>query len=165
MPNFCGALTNLAAYVAGELRFVWVDFPISENDFQQALNKIGNPEEYFWTDYEFPFDGMDFGEYASLSSLNEVAEFIDSLDSFDLPAFSAIIENRGDFEEAKKIYTSGDFQFYDDCNTETDLGYIIAENFEIPPHLEFYIDYERMGCDYDMNVNGGFTNAGYIEIF
>jgi len=108
---------------------------------------------------------LNFEEYTSIQEANEAAEFIDNLADWEEDAFFALLEFRS-FEDVRQIYESGDYSFYDDCSTERDLGYIIAENWEIPDWLEFYIDYEAIGHDHDAGVSGGFTsNGGFIEIY
>ena len=55
------ALTNLEYYNEGELLFEWVDLPC--DDFTDAFKAIGNPEEYFISDYECKIPHMIVHEY------------------------------------------------------------------------------------------------------
>ena len=166
MAQFSGALSSYSRYNSGHGNFwTWLEFPATDEEINKALQKIGNPEETFFSDWDYSA-GMilDLGEGTSTQEANEIADFIENLDDSEQDIFSAILEHR-DYDEAVKIFNDQDYQFYDDCNSETDLGYAVAENFSIPDHLENYIDYEAIGRDYDQNANGGFTANGYIEIF
>lgn len=78
------AITNLSAYNGGSLRFEWLELPATEDELADVLDKIGNPEEWFVTDYDV--DNVDayeiLGEYPSLDEMNAVAE-VDELDDYD----------------------------------------------------------------------------------
>lgn len=104
-------------------------------------------------------------EFTSIKEANEIAEFFETLPEYDEKAFTALCEYFGDFEEAHKVYKSGNYQYYDDCNTETDLGYIVAECWEIPEQMQFYFDYEKLGNDTNLNAVGGFYGNGFLEIY
>ncbi len=164
MATISGAISSYSRYNSGKGNFwAWLDFPATEEEISEALEKIGNPEEYFFSDWEEGGFSLNLGENPDLDEVNDIAEFIDNLG--DDEAFKAILEFRS-FDDARQIYESGDFTFYDDCSTEKDLGEILADDMEIPDWLEYYIDYEAIGHDHDCNVSGGFTeNGGYIEIY
>jgi len=164
MATISGAISSYSRYNSGIGNFwTWLDFPATETETEEALEKIGNPEEYFFSDWETGDFYLNLGENPDLDEVNEIAEFIDNLG--DDEAFKAILEFRS-FEEARKIFESGDFSYYDDCRTEKDLGYIVADNMDIPDWLEYYIDYEAIGHDHDNETSGGFTSdGGYLELY
>lgn len=93
-------VTNLGKYNEGELVGEWVEFPISDNEIEEILERIGidgeEYEEYFITDYEADFDGADIdvadvlGEYVTLETLNEIASEIEYAD--DAKKVVAVIE-------------------------------------------------------------------------
>ena len=88
-------VTNLGKYNEGELVGEWVEFPISEDDIEEILERIGidgeEYEEYFITDYEADFNAAEIlGEYVTLETLNEIAEEIEYAD--DETKLIAVIE-------------------------------------------------------------------------
>lgn len=68
------ALTNLGAYNNGTLLYEWLNVPCTEDEFGEALKRIGVDgvqfEEYFVSDFE-NIDGI--SEYSSFETINEVA--------------------------------------------------------------------------------------------
>ena len=60
-------VTNLGKYNEGELIGEWVSLPIDESELEEVLERIGineQYEEYFITDFETEFDGLDIDEYS-----------------------------------------------------------------------------------------------------
>jgi Antirestriction protein (ArdA) len=101
------ALTNLGKYNEGELVYTWLELPATDEDIQEALEKIGidgvRYEEYFISDYEAPFE---IGEYENIDKLNYIADRIEELRTFekiaggefgpeDLINFSIELEDNG----------------------------------------------------------------------
>ena len=75
-------ITNLGAYVAGELRGEWLGLPASEEERKAAWERIGAPEEVFYTDYEaedVPGIASKLGEFESLDKLEELEKEGDTL--------------------------------------------------------------------------------------
>lgn len=88
-------VTNLGKYNEGELVGEWVEFPVSEDDIEEILERIGidgeEYEEYFITDYEADFDAAEIlGEYVTLETLNEIAEALEN--TYDETTTLAVIE-------------------------------------------------------------------------
>lgn len=156
-------IQSLAAYNGGRLVFEWLDFPMGEDELAEAQARVlsrGGGEELMIADSEgFPFK---VGEYDSLTKLNEWAEDLDGRRGFDAEAFAAYCENIHvkveddpldvieDYEEA---YV-GEFRSRADFAEETMCGVI-----EIPEHLQYYIDWEKMGRD--MVLDGYYETRGY----
>ena len=91
MAKIEGFITNLGKYNEGELIGEWIEFPVSEEELNEALKSIGckytdengvvhNPlyEEYFFTDWNNDV-AFDFGEHPDLEEVNEFAERVEAL--------------------------------------------------------------------------------------
>ena len=168
---FKGYVTNLGKYNEGSLIGEWVEFPIEEDDFDEVLERIGigeEYEEYFFTDYDYSdCPNLEFGEYESYKSLNDIAEQIESLDKWDMEKLNAIVEAWG----AREIVIDFDldeYNLYSDVNSDYDLGYYWIEEsgcFDLGAmgNLAYYIDYEKYGRDVALGNCGCFTSYGYIE--
>lgn len=88
-------ITNLGAYAAGELRGEWLGLPASEEERKAAWERIGAPEEVFFTDYEaedVPGIASKLGEFESLDKLEELAERLEDMDEQERLTLAAVIE-------------------------------------------------------------------------
>ena len=157
----------LAAYNNGYLHGEWIDATQDFDDIQDQVNEmlktspILDAEEYAIHDHE-GFDGYPIGEYEGLETVHKIACFIEEhgeLTSELLDHFS------GNIEEATKAKEEN----YCGCySSVADYAQgLTEETGDIPKHLEFYIDYDRMA--YDMEVSGDiFTievGHGEVHIF
>lgn len=157
------ALTNLAAYNDGDLIFEWVDLPC--DDFNEVLERIGNPEEYFISDYECKIPHIVIHEYENLDELNELAEELESLGSYDLKAIMAIIEIDGsDIEEAIEMIREGRYFFYEADNFEEFIDLIIDDGYfgEITDEVKEFLDYDKL-TNYFQNNGYALTSVGIIN--
>ena len=158
------ALTNLGQYNEGILNYVWLTLPATDEEIEEAKEKIGidyeEYEEYFITDYDDAPEGL--GEYESIDRLNEIAEKLE--DDEDL--FEAICEYGG-----VETALEADFDEWDlrsDIRDDEDLGWYYAEEvggLEIPENIKPYFDYERYGRDIRYEVSGAFTSYGWLECY
>ncbi len=106
MATISGAISSYSRYNSGRGDFwIWLDFPATDEEIKQALEKIGNPEEWFFSDWEND-TGIKLEEFTSIKEANEIAEFIANLAEHEEAAFSALCEYYGDFEAACKVYKS-----------------------------------------------------------
>lgn len=162
-------LTNLGKYNEGELVGEWVDFPISSDDLDAVLERIGINEEYeetFITDYETEFDGLKIGEYSQLDELNEIAEQLDALDDYERDAVDAYLREGFPIDEA--IDNKDEVIFFTGCYSMADVAEQYAEETglldSIPEDLRYYFDFEKFGRD--MEIEGHFveTSTGFIEL-
>lgn len=174
MNNIKVALTNLGKYNEGELVYVWLDLPATDEEIEKVLKEIGIGskrwdggvyEEYFITDYEAPFS---IGEYDNLSNLNKLAEELTALDDSELLAFNAYIEEvSDDTTEALEVATSGDYSIYYGVDDMADVAreYIDQGLFEIDQDnfLVRYIDYEKLGRDLSFDNTFVFINGDCVE--
>ena len=147
-------IANLAEYNNGNLVGSWVSLPIDEDDFEDFLKTIGNPEEIAIHDYEnnLGLDGLEIGEYMSIKELNKLGERIECIELRKVNTFNALYEALGDFESALDCLESGDYTFYEGMTMEEVAREYIEECFDIPSYLGNYIDYKAFA--YDMRYNG-----------
>lgn len=179
-------IANLGKYNEGFLVGKWIELPCSEDELNQLYVEIGvgyydkeNDGSYvsgLWVDdccyeeiaihdFETDVDGLEIGEYSSISDLNEVAEKLDNLKSYELDLVKAIVElGNDDIYEALEHHE--DYSLMSDVNDTEDLGRYYVEEMEfsqIPEHLKYYFDYAAYGESIDINnCNSGFTSFGYL---
>ncbi len=143
-------IADLAAYNSGYLHGVWVDASDDLDDIQEQISEllksspVEDAEEYAIHDYE-GFVGYSVGEYEGIETLHEVACFIE-----EYPDFGAELLNYySDMDEARKAAEDS----YTGCYSSlADYAQELTEQTgDVPQHLEFYIDYERMGRDMEMS--------------
>lgn len=158
-------LTNLGKYNEGHLIGEWVDLPISNEELQKVLDRIGineEYEEYFITDYETDLEGIEIGEYSNLDDLNEMAETLESLDNDEKEVVDAIMSEGYNLEEA--IEKKDDCIVYCDCSDMEDVAREYAEQTgllnSIPENLQSYFDFEAYGRDMSYEGTFVFTNNG-----
>lgn len=176
-----GFITNLGKYNEGELVGEWIDFPISEEDLQAALQRIGigstdefgSPyEEYFFTDWELP-EGMswqEFGEYPDIEKVNEVAEFFENT-YVDENVISAVFDHASNLDDAMDILREGNYMIYRGATDAQSLGEIAVDEIDggvgnLPKEvLEQYFDYEAYGRNLETGSNITYFDGGAIEFF
>lgn len=169
-------ISNLGKYVEGTLVGEWVELPVIPEELDEVLKKIGINEEYeefFITDSESDIEGLSrvIGEYSSIYELNELAEKIDNLYSYDVLKLESIMEY--DSPSSLKdvmdyIDNLDDYTLYEDIEDYYDLGYYFAEEcccIDIPENLKCYFDYSSYGRDIDLDSSGCFTKNGYIMAY
>ena len=169
-------VTNLGRYVEGALCGEWMTLPATTEDVQALLARIGVDgvmyEEIFITDYNCEIAGLTspFGEYESLDELCYLADLLDGLDKNDLEKFEAAVadgEYTGSVGDLINLAQNLDnYDFYPGICTEEDLGrYLIDEvgTLKIPEKIEMYFDYEAYGRDMAIDMNGTFTDNGYVK--
>jgi antirestriction protein len=162
-----GFITNLGKYNEGELIGEWITFPIDEEELEEVLERIGineEYEEYFFTDYENNI--FDFGEYTSISYINEIAEALEEIEEEE-EIIEAILEELNT-EEAIEVLKNRDFMLYYGCYDMEDVAIRYVEEtgllYNVPDNIARYFDYEALGRD--MDIEGHFIeySEGYIEI-
>ena len=173
-----GYITNLGKYNEGILSYKLISFPIDEVELNEALKEIGckytdengvvyntEYEEYFFSDWdcEIPFD---FGEYESISDVNDIAERVENLMDYEQDILKVILENHtSDVDEALRIVEGGNYVMWSGCESMADVAATIADECgylnSIPERLQCYIDYEKWGRDLD--IEGTFLEGdGYF---
>ena len=119
--NLSVYIANIEEYVKGNLVGDWISLPIEEDDFEEFLKTIGNPEKYIIYDYEdnLGLNGIEITKDMSLEELNELGERMKYINPSDVNAFNALYEAlEGDFEEALDIFESEDYAFYGNMTME-----------------------------------------------
>lgn len=158
-------ITNLGKYNDGELVGQWVDFPCSEDEFDEVLEEIGideHHEEWFVTDYECDLSevAQELGEYPDFDELNRVAE---ALEDWDEGLGEAVINIWG---VDTLLNSTPDDYLYFEANDDEDIGYYYAEEFgildEVPENLRNYFDYEAYGRDIRIDTDSGLSDNGYF---
>lgn len=165
-------LTNLGKYNEGELIGEWLDLPCTDEELEEAKERIGisdEPdengnyyEEWFITDYETDIHGLIVGEYDNLDELNELAETLDDLDEYEREIVEAMISEGYSLEDA--IDKKEDCMIYYNCEDMEDVAREYAEETglldSIPENLQSYFDFEAYGRDMSFEGHFVFTNKG-----
>lgn len=152
----------LASYNNGILHGAWINANQDEDDIWDAIkymleaSPIENAEEYAIHDYE-GFQGAPIAEYQSIKTVCEIAAFIDEHDILGANLLSH-------FHDLEYCKTALEDHYYGEYKSVEDFARELTEQSgNIPANLEFYIDYERMGRD--MEINDVFTiETGFEEV-
>ena len=156
------ALTNLKKYNEGELVFEWVELPC--DDFGEVFDRIGH-DEYFISDYECDEFHISIHEYENLERLNEIAEELNNLKSYELKILTAIIEVEGtNIEYALMILREERYFFYRVDSFEEFIDLIIDDGYfgEISNEVREFLDYDKLE-DYFTNNGYQLTSTGIIN--
>ena len=158
-------VADLAAYNNGKLHGVWINATDDLDDiWEQQVNQMlaespeGFAEEYAIHDYE-GFDGYASSEYEGLERVQKIACFID-----EYPDFGGELLNNfgGDLEEAR---TATEDNYCGCYKSLADFAEELTEDTTpIPENLAYYIDYERMGRDMELNGDIFTLETGYEKI-
>lgn len=157
-------VADLAAYNNGILHGVWIDATTELEDIQGEVNKMlrsspePDAEEYAIHDYE-GFGNYRLGEYEGIDTAHEIACFIGA---------------HGDIGAELLAYYGGDLHSAWETIDENYSGCYkslaeFAENLtsdttQIPPALQYYIDYERMAADMEMSGDIFTVRTGFEEV-
>lgn len=148
--DICIYAACLASYNNGILHGAWIeasqDIAGIQDDIQIMLNAstIQNAEEYAIHDYE-GFEGAEIPEYASLESIVTLATFI--VEHGKLGA--KLLDYFGDTKDAKKAMAD---YYYGEYKSVAEFAEDLTEQTtQIPEALQYYIDYERMAQDLEIN--------------
>ena len=182
MAKIEGFITNLGKYNEGELIGKWIEFPASDDELQQVLKEIGccytdengrrhniMYEEFFFTDWNNDIS-FDFGEYPSISEVNDIAERVEALAAYELDVLKVILkEHTSDVDEALRIVEACDYRTWDGCDNMADVAKNMADEYDylddIPERFQCYIDYEKWGRD--LEIKGTFLEGDgfFVEVF
>ncbi len=140
----------LASYNNGCLHGAWIN---AANDLEVILKTIktmlakspvADAEEYAIHDYE-GFETYQVSEYEGIEAVHEIACFIDEHGALG----AELLNHFGDLDEA---ITAIEEHYYGCYASLADYAQEFTEQTsDIPKHLEFYIDYERMARDWEMS--------------
>ena len=156
-------VADLAAYNAGYLHGEWIDATLAVADIEArirqmlAASPIPFAEEYAIHDYE-GFDGYQLGEYAGIDTAHAVACFL-----AEYPEFGGrLLEHCGELEQAREIAENnyhGCYASLADCAQE-----LTEDSTDIPANLRYYIDYQAMARDMELNGDVIVIERGYQEV-
>ena len=172
MDNISIYITNLGKYNEGYLMGEWVKLPVPADKLDEVLERIGidgEYEEYFITDYEASFANLNLSEYTSIEALNEFAERLDEMESWEVEKLAAVLE----YETVSSITDImdiidhlDDFDILADVEDDEGLGRYYAEEFctleAVPEYLRRYFDYEAYGRDIRLESVGCYTSYGFV---
>jgi antirestriction protein len=140
----------LAAYNNGILHGCWIEANQGAEAIHDAIkdmlaqSPIANAEEWAIHDYE-GFCGLRLSEYESIDKVAEMAEMIEEHGE----AWAKFAEYEGieyaTLERFEEAY-AGDW-----ISKEDFAESLAEETMEIPQHLAFYIDYEKLARDLFIN--------------
>lgn len=155
----------LASYNNGMLHGVWIDACQDEAAIREEVSAMlkASPmpgaEEFAIHDYE-GFEGARIEEYQGIDSVAEIAAFIGEHGALG----GKLLEYFGGLEDAR---TAMDEDYRGEYSSLADFAEeLIEETTEIPANLQYYIDYERMGRDLEINdVLAVETGIGEVHIF
>lgn len=154
-------VTNLGKYNEGELVGEYLKFPMTPEEVQALLKRIGidgvRYEEIFITDFDGDVLGLydHLGEYENIDELNHLACVISKLDQGDLEKFEAVIDSGEYTGSVKELINLA----------QNLVGRIYVEDMEaidVPEHLLNYFDYEAYGRDIRLNEDGHYAPGGYV---
>ncbi|AGF77249.1 Antirestriction protein (ArdA) [Desulfocapsa sulfexigens DSM 10523] len=139
-------VTNLSQYNAGKLVGEWLELPCSEEELQDALSRVLDPDkEYFITDTE----GLPFtvNEYDNIYRVNEKLEQYVALEATEALCVTFLLSEGYDWNYS--IEHHEDVIVYAEQNLE-DVAYSLVEDGcfgAIGTSLENYIDYSAIARD------------------
>ena len=143
-------IADLAAYNNGILHGIWVDatqdLDITQDDINAMLAASPEPnaEEYAIHDYD-DFAGYRISEYESLQTVHEVALLIEEHGELG----AKLLDYYAEIADAQKAITE---QYQGVFASLEDYARQFTESCgEVLPNLEYYIDYKRMGRDFEMS--------------
>lgn len=159
-------LTNLRKYNEGQIIGKWIELPESDEEIEKVLKEIGIDEEcneYFISDFECSFPGIDIKKNSSIDDLNEIADNLLNMGEDEIKVCSTIMKNENctldkaieekDNRLIINLNRSG-------SNTHINLAYSYIEHLfdgDITKMgrdtIEKYFDYERFGEDLKMDFN------------
>lgn len=140
----------LASYNNGILHGAWIDACQDESDISEEVkamleaSPVEDAEEWAIHDYE-GFEGIELSEYSSFESVAELAAFIEEHGALGGQVY-AHFHDLDDAREAIEDHYCGCFESVSDFAQQ-----ITEETTEIPESLAFYIDYEKMASDMEIN--------------
>ena len=157
-------VADLAAYNNGKLHGVWIDATQALDDIQEQINELlanspeDDAEEYAIHDYE-GFAGYSVSEHEGIERAHEVACFIEEHGEIAGELLSHFGDSIDDAQKAIEDNYCGCYASLADYAED-----LIEETTQIPEHLAFYIDYEKMGRDMELGGDVFTIETGYQEV-
>jgi len=156
-------VADLAAYNNGILHGIWIYACDDLEDIKNQINEMlsNSPEEYAEEyaihDHE-GFEGYPVGEYEGIEELHKIACFIEEY----LGLAGELLSQFDDLAEARKAIEEN---YYGCYKSVADYAEELSEGTcQIPEYLSWYIDYERMGRDMELNGDIFTIETAYNEV-
>ena len=140
----------LAAYNSGHLHGTWIDATQSADEIHKDIkamlkaSPIENTEEFAIHDCD-GFEGVSISEYSGIEEVAELAEFIEEHGALG----GAVMDYFNDLDYARETieeHYHGEYSSLADFAQE-----LTEETTQIPDNLAYYIDYEAMARDLEIN--------------
>lgn len=154
----------LASYNNGTLHGVWIDASQGVEgiwkDVSQMLLK--SPAEYAeeWAIHDYEgFEGIHLSEYASFETVADYAKFIEEHGKLG----GKLIAYYGDLDDARDAISdhyAGEFDSLSDYAEQ-----LTEETTQIPEALRYYIDYEAMARDLEINDVLAIEDGQSVHVF
>ena len=158
-------VADLAAYNNGYLHGVWIDATLELDEMQEQVSQMlkatpldEEAEEYAIHDYE-GFGAYKVSEYEGLESVHEVACFLEEHGEVAGDVLAHFSDNLEDARKALEENYNGCYNSLADYAEE-----LTTETSEVPEHIAFYIDYEKMGRDMELGGDVFTVETGYQEV-
>ena len=156
----------LAAYNSGYLHGKWIDADQDADDIMSDImamlesSPIENAEEWAIHDYE-GFGALQIREYVGIASVAEIAEFLIKYGVLGSEVAAHLGADLSEAREAMEDRYIGCFGSLADY-----LAELTEETTEIPKNLIYYIDYDAMARDAEINGDFFTVNlSGNLHVF
>lgn len=170
MENFAPRIyvASLSDYNAGRLHGVWIDClgkdaSEIEAEVQAMLAASEEPHAEEWAIHDHEgFLEMRVGENESFEAIAATVALIEEHGK----AAAAFLENQGYGEvneAAKEAFEEAYIGCYDSVTDYAEE--YTRECHEIPSFLEYYVDWEKLGRDLELNGDIWSHEAGYHEVY
>lgn len=157
-------VADLAAYNNGYLHGCWIDATKDLDDIQEEIQNMlkKSPVEFSekWAIHDYEgFGSISISEYEGIESVKEKSEFIEEHGELGAEVLSHFCGDLKHARETIEDYYMGEYKSLADYAEE-----LTDQTSEIPEHLEFYIDYERMGRDMELGGDVFTIETGFEEV-
>ena len=133
-----------------------------------GINAAGY-EEFFISDYESIFTNLRINEYTSITELNSLAEKVEGLADWERDKLAAVLESEGNTSIADVIELIDDLDSFDlleGIDSDYSIGEYFAEEsfllYGLPDIATRYFDYESFGRDIRLDSNCCVTSYGLV---
>ena len=157
-------IADLSAYNNGRLHGVWIDATGGLNEIWDQVKAMlktspeAMAEEYAIHDYE-GFGSYKVSEYEGLEEVHGIAVFIKEHGALGAEVLDYAC---GDMEQAEKTLTES---YNGEYKSVADFAEQLTEDTsEVPEHLQYYIDYEKMGRDMELSGDIFTIETGFEEV-
>lgn len=154
----------LAAYNGGRLHGRWISVAKGEDhiwdEVRAMLAESPEPEADEWAIHDYEnFEGANLSEYASFESVCALAQFIDERGRLGAKVYSHFGD---DLEQARAAFDDYAGEFQSLADFATDLTEQTGP--EIPSAFQYYIDWQAMGRDMELNGDVFTIETGFDQL-